>query len=114
MEYAKYMWIHWWKIGDEGIWGQNLYKGVVTMLASEMAVQKVCEEIMKTDKLDAESTHGNIYDVYTVHFWHTNDDFSKTRWHAGEYDNHLALNTLTQSTYIPSYILYLVQKSTHQ
>lgn len=42
MKYATEMYLDWWKDGDEGMW-PSLYRGVVSMYASQMGIQKVCQ-----------------------------------------------------------------------
>lgn len=87
MKFATEIWNKWFDNGKfEGKW-PSLYRGVTTMYAGELAIQSVCDQILKSDMLDASCTNGRVKSMYNAHMWHTEDDFSKHKWHRGEYDH---------------------------
>ena len=85
MFFAELMNKEWWDDGSFGTWGKGLYRGVLSMYASQIAVNQVCEEVHKMAQLDASCTEGLVSESYSIHFWHTFDDFSKIKWHEGGY-----------------------------
>lgn len=70
--------------GEWPIW----YAPVTTMYAGEIALNHSGLEITIDSRIDSSSaTTTNIGDIYTIHCWHTDDDFSKHKYMQGNYQD---------------------------
>lgn len=64
-------------------------------------------------KLDADCTRGFIQDVKTIHFWHTDKDFDKYKWHANKYTAKIEEYTQKDvpSDQVTDYIFFMIAKA---
>lgn len=66
----------------------NWYKGVLSMYASEIAVNHNVEEFVLSNKFDVPSdSHGPIEEAYHIHCFHSNKMYSKFEEQDGKYDS---------------------------
>lgn len=89
-----------------GVW-PKWFKGVLSMYAGCLAANKFFGAGLQLGGLDCHcmSQDQMCSTDYHIHAWHTNDDFSKFKWHRGEYNNtnFYALD----KTIISNYCLYI-------
>jgi hypothetical protein len=81
------------EFGDQqGQW-PGWWRGVSLLYASEIAINHLVPNAMKTDQLDAFSTHRKPIESFAhIHCWHTDDKFSKHWFYLDRYTQADAMN----------------------
>lgn len=101
---SEHIFTNWFK-EDEGAWA-GWYKGVTTMYAGELAVNHLCDESIKTNKIDFYSDSNNkVSDYYHIHSWHTENDYSKHKLLSNKYAD-IIKTEIKDIDIIKNYCLY--------